>query len=260
MLDVHAPHAPTHTWRDFFIHIATICVGLLIAIGLEQAVEAIHHHHQRIELESQLRDEAQRNLDLVQQNIDRLQAQLAWYNANIFALNRAPVSNGRISSALLVPPGDIFRIGLLDPSQATWAVAKANGSVALLPEDEAQVYSRLDHEADLLQQPEAELLRDRLAVQSLRQSRNGLPSNQLDHLTLDQRDALLHAMAALHSDSNILLVLELNEAGACRGVLHNARTVDEMISYMIHEIEQFNAQHPPNLAPWSSTSEKLPSP
>ena len=42
MLDVHAPHASTHTWRDFFIHIATIVIGLLIAVGLEQAVEYVH--------------------------------------------------------------------------------------------------------------------------------------------------------------------------------------------------------------------------
>ena len=27
MLDVHPPHSPTHTWKDFFIHIATITVG-----------------------------------------------------------------------------------------------------------------------------------------------------------------------------------------------------------------------------------------
>jgi hypothetical protein len=36
MLDVYPPHHPTHTWRDFFIHVATICVGL------EQTVAAIH--------------------------------------------------------------------------------------------------------------------------------------------------------------------------------------------------------------------------
>ena len=46
MLDVHPPHNPTHTWRDFFIHIATIVIGLLIAIGLEQLVERIHHSNQ----------------------------------------------------------------------------------------------------------------------------------------------------------------------------------------------------------------------
>ena len=50
MLDVHAPHQLVHTWKDFFIHIATICVGLLIALGLEQTVEALHHHHQREQL------------------------------------------------------------------------------------------------------------------------------------------------------------------------------------------------------------------
>jgi len=50
MLDVHAPHQSVHTWKDFFVHIATICVGLLIAVGLEQAVEGVHHHHQREQL------------------------------------------------------------------------------------------------------------------------------------------------------------------------------------------------------------------
>jgi hypothetical protein len=57
MLDVHPPHSPTHTWRDFFIHVATICVGLLIAVGLEQTVEAIHHRHLVAEARESLRAE-----------------------------------------------------------------------------------------------------------------------------------------------------------------------------------------------------------
>jgi|GEM_PF-3654432 len=28
MLDVHPPHEAAHTWRDFFIHIVTIVLGL----------------------------------------------------------------------------------------------------------------------------------------------------------------------------------------------------------------------------------------
>lgn len=62
MLDVHMPHA-THTWKDFFIHIATITVGLLIAVSLEQTVEWVHHLHQRHQLEADLRAEAARNHD-----------------------------------------------------------------------------------------------------------------------------------------------------------------------------------------------------
>ena len=50
MLDIHPPHHAASTWRDFLIHIATIVIGLLIAIGLEQAVEAIHRRHERHQL------------------------------------------------------------------------------------------------------------------------------------------------------------------------------------------------------------------
>jgi hypothetical protein len=46
VLDVHAPHEAAHTWADFFIHIATIVVGLLIAIALEQTVEFFHHRQE----------------------------------------------------------------------------------------------------------------------------------------------------------------------------------------------------------------------
>jgi hypothetical protein len=46
MLDVHAPHETIHTWKDFLIHLTTIVIGLLIAVGLEQTVEYFHHRHQ----------------------------------------------------------------------------------------------------------------------------------------------------------------------------------------------------------------------
>lgn len=35
MLDVHAPYEALQTWKGFVIHIATICIGLLIAIALD---------------------------------------------------------------------------------------------------------------------------------------------------------------------------------------------------------------------------------
>ena len=60
MLDVHPPHTTPHSWRDFFIHIATITVGLLIALSLEQTVLAFHHREQRHQLEHDLRAEAEK--------------------------------------------------------------------------------------------------------------------------------------------------------------------------------------------------------
>jgi hypothetical protein len=61
MLDVHAPHDRVHSWSDFFIHIATIVIGLLIAVGLEQTVEYFHHRHQAREGLALLRREVDAN-------------------------------------------------------------------------------------------------------------------------------------------------------------------------------------------------------
>src|ERR1700692_2500420 len=58
MLDIHPAHHAASSWKEFFVHIATIVLGLLIAIGLEQTVEYIHHRH----LASEARASIQREL------------------------------------------------------------------------------------------------------------------------------------------------------------------------------------------------------
>jgi hypothetical protein len=61
MLEVHAPHESVHTWKNFFIHIATITIGLLIAVCLEKTVEYFHHRHQAHEGIAMLLREVQEN-------------------------------------------------------------------------------------------------------------------------------------------------------------------------------------------------------
>jgi hypothetical protein len=52
MLDVHPPHRPIEGVGEFFLHLFTISVGLLIAVGIEAAVE----RHQHRELAAEARD------------------------------------------------------------------------------------------------------------------------------------------------------------------------------------------------------------
>jgi hypothetical protein len=61
MLDVHAPHETIGTWKAFFIHLATIVIGLLIAVGLEQTVEYFHHRQQVAEIRRSLAEERRTN-------------------------------------------------------------------------------------------------------------------------------------------------------------------------------------------------------
>ena len=55
-MDIHRPKA-ARSIREFLIEIGTIVCGILIALGLEQAVEAWHWHHVVGEEREALRDE-----------------------------------------------------------------------------------------------------------------------------------------------------------------------------------------------------------
>ena len=71
MIDVHAPHESVHTWKDFFIHIATI------AVGLEQLVEYFHHRQQVTETRNGFRIEQKKGIKLFALESEMLR-QEAW--------------------------------------------------------------------------------------------------------------------------------------------------------------------------------------
>jgi hypothetical protein len=60
-MDIHKPKA-AHSWREFLTEIGTIICGILIALGLEQAIEAMHWRHMTESGEERLRGEIQGNL------------------------------------------------------------------------------------------------------------------------------------------------------------------------------------------------------
>ena len=45
---MHAPHHSIGGWKDFFVHLVTITVGLLIAAGIEGCVE-LHREHKLVQ-------------------------------------------------------------------------------------------------------------------------------------------------------------------------------------------------------------------
>ena len=55
-MDIHKPKA-MHNWREFLTEIGTIVCGILIALGLEQAVETLHARHLTEQAEEAMRAE-----------------------------------------------------------------------------------------------------------------------------------------------------------------------------------------------------------
>jgi hypothetical protein len=143
-MEIHAPHNPIHTKRDFFLHLFTITVGLLIALSLEGLVEFAHHRHlvrearENIRRELQLNHEAaQADLDIVQKNIDR-------EKSNIAAIH------GLMTDAEHFR-GSIHNTWDFDSlNESAWHTARETGALGYMPYDEVQRYSDLYMLEDLV--------------------------------------------------------------------------------------------------------------
>jgi len=128
MLDIHPAHHAATTWRDFFVHIATIVLGLLIAVGLEQTVELVHRHREVLEARENIRDEIQTNIGILQEDAEVLSATEKDFGRDMELLD-SNTPDAQIISQLSYP----FR--LVKPHEAAWNAAKINGSLALLPQE-----------------------------------------------------------------------------------------------------------------------------
>ena len=146
MLDVHPPHEAAHTWKDFFIHIATIVIGLLIAIGLEQTVEAFHHRHQLHRLEESLTHEIVQNKQIVAQDIALVDQIISIEQANKASLEAALQPHTR--SLIVYRPSPAIasteQIAWRAPLGSVSIAARDSGILTLLPIDRASYLARLD--------------------------------------------------------------------------------------------------------------------
>lgn len=143
-MDVHLPEHPILSWRDFFIHLATITVGLLIAIGLEQSVEALHRRHLLHVAENNLALELEAN----RRTLEKDQRQLSLSQTQMLAVLHA-VSDLRAHK----PVSRLEANWTWDDLQSgAWETARSNGSVALLTYADAQEHTDRYHQQDLVNQ------------------------------------------------------------------------------------------------------------
>jgi hypothetical protein len=126
MLDVHpAPHA-ANSWKEFFVHIATIVLGLLIAVGLEQTVEYIHHRHLASKARESIQRELVQNVSILQYNEDSLCADQQTLEKDLKLLDSS------------TPDAQTFQTLQYSWNEkrivdAAWNAARTDGSLALIP-------------------------------------------------------------------------------------------------------------------------------
>jgi hypothetical protein len=111
------------------VHIATIVLGLLIAVGLEQTVEYFHRRHEAREARENIQQEMATNLPILQFDQQEADADQRQFGKDLDLLESGA------SDAVVLHNLEFGGIGTR-PHDAAWDAAKVNGSLALIPPGE----------------------------------------------------------------------------------------------------------------------------
>jgi hypothetical protein len=146
-MDIHKPK-PWHGVRELLKEIGTIVIGVLIAIGAEQAVEALHHRAQAREAAGKLRTESEENRPVVDYDLGSLQAGLASADAILAALAKGEGAVPKLQKPDLFTPADAAWIAIRDSALLPimpkllvdngWKVDATNGYLVLLTHEISQ--------------------------------------------------------------------------------------------------------------------------
>jgi hypothetical protein len=180
MIDVHAPHNRMEGFKDFFLHLITITIGLLIALSLEGCVEWHHHRTLVREADAGLHAEIEQNSKVVaavRQQIKDEEKQLDQDLAAMAVLRAHPDAKHQ-------QIGFTFRLAGFD--EVSWKTAQTTGAFAYMPYDDAQTYSDIYAAQDELytvqQQVVADVMRAAALVVAQPDGVNPTPA-QIDELT-----------------------------------------------------------------------------
>jgi len=229
MLDVHPAHHAATTWRDFFIHIATIVLGLLIAVALEQTVEAVQHSIERHELIADFHRECEANNKMIEANLAIFNVELARNNGVAGAIRQARPVVGFVT--VVVPPRQNLD-GWQLPSHTVWTVAKSNGKAALLPDDLAQVYDRIDLQAaEYMRALQRSSDADTRVSSVMQRLGTRLAAGETLHLSVGDAEDLANALSDSSAAIGYLENWALNWEAGSEAVLHGIQQRDQMGDY-----------------------------
>jgi len=135
-MDVHAPHKPIHSIKEFLVHLLAITIGLLIALGLEASVECVHHRHLAQEARENILQEIRDNQ---KSDVEYLQTLPAIRKA--LELNRDVVDDELHGRP--IKPLDKFSWSNLRFQDSAWNAAYSSGAITFMNYDEVKRYEKI---------------------------------------------------------------------------------------------------------------------
>lgn len=132
----HLPK-PLHGWRELAGEVGIIVVGVLIALGAEQVVQAIHQKREARAAEDEVRGELAHNVAMLRSRW-AVRACVANRVDELQQLIGSASSDGTIAT-----PGWVGRPQFWTMQMARWEATSQSGRAALLPPNELALYGSL---------------------------------------------------------------------------------------------------------------------
>jgi hypothetical protein len=203
-MDIHKPK-PIHSWRELASEIVVIVIGILIAIGLEQAVEWYHWRGEVAETEEAIHEELDFNLWSVLYS----QSGDACADKRIALLHDWADGKTRIDSSHLAHWRN--RQSLWSLRFVDWEVAKSGATASHLPLRKRLDYARLYSTIELLQSQTGLEAADWLALGRY-QGKGVLSPDEARRLQEDL--GAIEAAASTRRRNGVLLIGRLRASGA----------------------------------------------
>jgi hypothetical protein len=147
MREVNVPPAVSHDRGHPWMLLASVGIGLVLAIAL--SVAAVQRVHGRHRLEHALRLEAKQNLGIISRNGRYLEVTRSWLLEVHTAVEEMRAGGKSPTQPYPIVPKPQ---ALDSPEAASWNAAKASGQVTLLPRDEARMYDSLYQQQSLFKE------------------------------------------------------------------------------------------------------------
>jgi hypothetical protein len=155
MIEVHPPEHSLHSWRDFFVHLSTITIGLLIALSMEGCVEWRHHRHLVHEAEASLQGEIKANAANIHGALDDVLTEQATLKTDVEILKRI-IANPKVQNHEKFPVN--FRIRTFE--DVSWKTAQSTGALGYMPYEQAHAYANLYSQQNEIYLVEQQAARD----------------------------------------------------------------------------------------------------
>lgn len=157
MIDVHAPHKSIGNTGEFFLHLFTITIGLLIAVGIEGCVGRYEHHKLAEEARQTMRVEIRKNAKQVADVLAEIEQQQKKNAAELASVQKVQSNPNDASNGGVDIHIGISFIGLEDTA---WKTAQATGALGFMPYAEAERYSDIYGAAQVLERAQDQIAED----------------------------------------------------------------------------------------------------